>query len=74
MEADPRLVGQSGDPLGPQHRWEGTKHAWQPPGRHHRDTLHNDPAPGDLGAVDSHDRHHRQTRVGQDHGGLVDLK
>jgi hypothetical protein len=73
VEADPGLVGQIGDPLGPQHRWEGAKHAWQAPGRHDRDTVHHDLAPGDLGTVDGHDRHHRQPRVGQDLGGLVGL-
>jgi hypothetical protein len=36
VEADPRLVGQSGDPLGPKHRWKATKHTWQAPGCHHR--------------------------------------
>jgi hypothetical protein len=42
------------------------------PGRHHRHTVCDDLAPGDLDAVDSHDRHHHHhARVGQDLGGLV---
>jgi putative transposase len=28
VEADPGLVGQGGDPLGPQHRRELAQHAW----------------------------------------------
>ena len=52
MEADPGLVGQSGDPLWTQHRRELAKHAWQAPSRHDRHTVHHDLAPGDLGAVD----------------------
>jgi hypothetical protein len=36
--------------------------------------LSDDLAPGDLGAVDGHDRHHRHARVGQDYGGLVGLE
>ena len=39
MEAGPRLVGQLGDPLGPQHRWEGEEHAWQALGRHNWDSV-----------------------------------
>jgi hypothetical protein len=74
MEADSGLVGHGGDPLGPQHRRELTQHAWQPPGRHDRHPVHHDLAPGDLGAMDSHDRHHRHARVGQDLGGLVGLE
>jgi hypothetical protein len=74
VEADPGLVGQVGDPLGPEHRRELAKHAWQTPGRHHRDTLPDDLAPGDLGTVHGHDRHHGHARVGQDHGGLVGLE
>jgi hypothetical protein len=64
VEADPGLVGEDGDPLGPQHRWELAQHAWQAPGRHHRHPV-DDPAPGDLSAVDGHDRHHGHPRVGQ---------
>ena len=64
MEADPGLVGQFSDPLRPQQRRESAKHAWQPPGRHHRDTAHDDLAPGDLGTVDGRDRHHGHPRVG----------
>jgi hypothetical protein len=71
VEADPGLGGQGGDPFGPQHRREGAEHARQAPGRYHWDTLHDHLAPGNLGAVDGHDRHHRQARVGQDLGGLV---
>ena len=74
MEADPRLVGQSGDPLGPKHRWKATKHTWQPPGCHHRHPVPDHLAPGNLGAVDGHDRHHHHARVGQDPGGLVSLE
>src|SRR5918994_2726756 len=73
-EADPGLIGQGRDPLGPQHRRELAKHAWQTPGRYDRYTLYDDRAPGDLGAVDAHVRHHRYARVGQDHGGLVGLE
>ena len=50
METDPPLVGQSGDPHGPQHLWKGTQHAWQTPGRHDRHTVHHDFAPRDLSA------------------------
>jgi hypothetical protein len=50
------------------------EHAWQTPGRHPRDTLHDDLAPGDLGTMHGHDRHHGHARVGQDHGGLVGLE
>ena len=76
METDPRLVGQSGDPLGPQHLWKGTQHAWQTPGRHDRHTVHHDLAPGDLSAMDGHDRHHHHHHVwvSQDESGLVGLK
>jgi hypothetical protein len=45
VEADPGLVGQDGDPLGPQHRRELAEHAWQAPGRHHRHTLDDNLAP-----------------------------
>jgi hypothetical protein len=65
MKAEPGLIGQAGDPLGPQHRRELAKHAWQAPGRHHRHTIHDDLAPGDLGAMDCHDRHHHHVGVGQ---------
>jgi hypothetical protein len=73
-EANPGPVGQVGDPLGSQHRRESAQHAWQSPGRHDRDTVHDDLASGDLGAMDRHDRHHRHARVGQDLGGLVGLE
>ena len=73
MEADPGLVGQAGDPLGPEHCRQAAQHAWQAPGRHHWHALSDDLAPGDLGAVDGHDRHHH-LRVGQDLGGLVGLE
>jgi hypothetical protein len=36
VERTPGLVGQAGDPLGPQHRREVAKHAGQARGRHHR--------------------------------------
>jgi hypothetical protein len=58
VEADPGLVGQVGDPLEPQHRWELAKHAWQAPGRHDRHSVGDHLAPGDLGAMDGHDRYH----------------
>ena len=70
-EAGPSLVGHGGDPFGSQHPREGAKHAGEPPGRHDGHALGDDLAPGDLGAVDGHDRHHRHARVGQDPGGLV---
>jgi Single-strand binding protein family len=73
VEADPGLVSKTGDPLGPQHSWEAAKHAWQTPGRNHWNTLHDDLAPGDLGAVDGQDRKHYHAGVGQDLGGLVGL-
>ena len=73
MEAHPGLVGQGGDSLGPQHRRELAKHARQTPGRHDRYTVHEDLAPGDLGAVDGHDRHH-DLGVGQDLGGSIGLE
>jgi hypothetical protein len=74
VKADPGLVGQFSDPFGPKHRWKGTKHAWQAPGRYHWDTTRHDLAPGNLGTVDGHDRPDRQAWVGQDHGGLVSLE
>jgi hypothetical protein len=46
MEADPGMVGQDGDPLGSQHRWELAKHAWQAPGRYYRHTLDDHLAQG----------------------------
>jgi hypothetical protein len=49
------VVGQAGDPLGPKHRRELAKHAWQTPGRHDRHPAHDDLAPEDQGALDSHD-------------------
>jgi hypothetical protein len=42
VEADPGLISKTGDPLGPQHRRELAKHAWQTPGRNHWNTLHDD--------------------------------
>jgi hypothetical protein len=74
MKAEPGLIGQAGDPLGPQYRRELAQHAWQAPGRHHRHTIHDDLAPGDLGAMDRHHRHHHHVGVGQDLGGLVGLE
>ena len=74
VETDPGLVGQVGDALGPEHRRELAKHAWQPPGRHHRDTVHDHLAPGDLGAVDGHDRHHHHVGVGQNLDGLISFE
>jgi hypothetical protein len=69
VEADPGLVGQGGDPPGPQHRREGAQHAWQAPCVHHWHTLwhtlNDDLAPRDLGAVDGHDRHHRTPGSGR---------
>ena len=73
-EANSGLTGNRGDPFGPQYRRELAKHAWQTPGRHHRYAVHDDLAPGDLGAVDGHDRHHCHAWVGQDLGGLVSLE
>ena len=73
-EADSGLTCNRGDPLGSQHRRELAKHTWQPPGRHHRYALHDDPAPGDPGAVDGYDRHHHHAWVGQDLGGPVGLE
>ena len=65
MEADPGLVGQPGNPLGPQHDREPTKHAGQAPGRHHPDPVRDDLAPGDLDAMDGHDGHHGHAGVGR---------
>ena len=73
-EADSGLVGQGGDPLGPQHRWKGAKHAWQAPGRHGRHPVHDHLAPGDLRAVDSHNRYDHHARVGQDLSGPIGLE
>jgi hypothetical protein len=73
-EADSGLVSNGGDPLRPQHRWKSTKHAGQAPGRHHRHALTDDLAPGNLGAVDGHDRQHHHAWVGQRLGGLVGLQ
>jgi hypothetical protein len=64
VEADPGLVGQAGDPLGPYYRRELTQHAWQASGRQDRHAVGNDLAPGDPGAVDGHDRHHHYVWVG----------
>ena len=74
VEADPGLVGQACNPLGPQHPGELTEHAWQAPGRHHRHALRDHLASGDLGAVDGHDRHYHHVGVGQHLGGLVGLE
>jgi hypothetical protein len=65
VEANPGLIGQASESLGPQHGREGAQHAWQPPGRHHRHTVHDHLAPGDLGAMDRHDRHHHHVGIGQ---------
>ena len=73
-EAGFGLTGHGGDPFWPEHRRELAKHTWQVPGRHHRYALHDDLALGDPGAMDSHDRHHHQARVGQDPSGLVGLE
>jgi hypothetical protein len=73
VEANPGPVGQVGDPFGPQHPREGAKHAWQTPGRHDGHALGDHLAPGDLGTVDGHDRHH-DLGVGQDLGGSVGLE
>jgi hypothetical protein len=62
VEADPGLVGQVGDPLGTQHRRELAQHAWQALGRHHGHAMCDHLAPGDLGAVNGHDRHHYHRR------------
>jgi hypothetical protein len=72
VEADPGLVGKPGDPLGTHHRRKGVKHAPQTPGRHHRHIVHDDLAPGDLGAMNGHGTHHH-SGVDRDLGGLVRL-
>ena len=36
MEANPGLIGQVDDSLGPEYRRELAKHAWQAPGRNDR--------------------------------------
>jgi hypothetical protein len=61
---------------GASNRRELAQHVWQPPGRHHWHTLGEGDylAPGDLGAVDGHDRHHHHVGVGQDQGGPVGLE
>ena len=74
VEAAPGLVGQVGDPLGPQHRRELAKHAWETLRRYHRHTIHEHLAPGHLGAVNGHDRPHHDVGVGQDLGGSVGLE
>ena len=71
MEADPGLVGQAGDPLGSQDRWEGAQHAWQPSGRQDRHAAGDYLAPGDLGTMDDQNRYHGHAWVGQDPGGPV---
>jgi hypothetical protein len=73
VEADPGLIGQGGDPFGPEHGRQLAKQAGQTPGRHDRHSVDDDFAPGDLGTVDGHDRRHGYPRVGQDLGGLVGL-
>jgi hypothetical protein len=73
VESDPGLVGQLGDPFGPQHGREGEEHAWQALGRHNRDSIHEDLTPGDLGAMNGHDRPHDHARIRQDLDGLVGL-
>jgi hypothetical protein len=72
-EAVSGLVGQGGDPFGPQDRREGAKQAGEPTGRHDGHAVGDHLAPGDLGAVDGHDRHHH-LGVGQDLGGSVGLE
>jgi len=74
MKANPGLIGQVDDSLGPEYRRELAKHAWQTLGRHDRHPVDDDLAPGDLGAVDGYDRRHGHPRVGQDLGGLVGLE
>ena len=73
VEANPGLGGQVDDPFGPQHCRESAKHAWQAPGRQDRHAVDDGLTPGDLGAVDGHNRHHH-LGVGQDPGGLVGLE
>ena len=73
MEADSGPVGHGGDPFGPEHHRELAKHAWQTPGRYDRHPVDDDLAPGDLGAVDGHDRHYH-LRVGQDLGSSIGLE
>jgi hypothetical protein len=58
VEANPGPVSQAGDPLGPQHRRKGAKHARETPGWHNRHPVDDGLAPGDLGAVDGHDWQH----------------
>jgi len=62
------LVGQPGDPLGTQHRREPAQHAWQALGRHHGHAMCDHLAPGDLGAVNGHDRHHHRRRTASSAG------
>jgi len=73
VEANPGLIGQGGDPFGPEHGRQLAKQAGQAPSRHDRHSVDDDLAPGDLGTVDGHDRRHGHPRVGQDLGGLVGL-
>ena len=66
------LVGQVGDPFGPEHRRELAKHAWQAPGRHHRHPSVTTLPQGTRApwTATTSTRHH--TRVRQDDlGGLV---
>jgi hypothetical protein len=73
-KANPGLVGQGGDPFGPQHHREDAQHAWQAPGRHDGHALGDHLAPGDLGATDGHDRQHHHPWVRQHLGGLASLE
>jgi len=74
VEANPGPVSQAGDPLGPQHRRKGAKHARQTPGCHNRHPVDDGLTPGDRGAVDGHGWQHHHLGVGQDPGGLVGLE
>ena len=74
MEANPGLIGQVDDSLGPEYRRELAKHAWQAPGWHDRHPVHDHLAPWNLGAMDGHDRHYHHARVGQDSSSLVGLE
>ena len=73
-EADPGLVGQAGDPLGPQHRREPRNRLGRrvaaTTGTPSMTTLPQGP-----GAMDRHNRHHHHHVVdSQDLGGLVGLE
>ncbi len=70
-KADSGLVGHGGDSFGSQHRRELVEHVWQAPGRQDWHAVGDHLAPGDLGAVDSHDWDHDHVGIGQDLGGPV---